>query len=179
MTAKQEFAAFWDEAYPETPPISYFFKQRMPERWARIHSLPQSKRYPDTDAEWHILLRRQNDVIDSLIAAGAAIRIVVNYIREGNPLFSSFSMESIGVFRDMDAETIFQSFCFETMWQRHTLDAMLRMIAVEQVRAFVIGPECLVAPYDGGVDVVLKTEAARDHFKRRFKDWLSPRPDGL
>jgi hypothetical protein len=179
MTADARFMAFWNRAYPETPPINYLFKQRMPDRWARIHSLPQSKRYAKTPEESAILLQRQNAVFDHLIPHRAPIRVVVNSIRDGNPLFSKFTLEDIGVFRDMDAGTVFQSFQFEMDWETHGLDDMLRMIADDEVRAFVIASECLVAPYDGGVDVILKNQGTRDAFKRRFASWLSPRADGL
>ncbi len=145
----------------------------------RVHSLPLSKRYADTAEEWGILLERQNAVVNYLIAQGTPVRVVINYIREDNPLFASYDMENIDVFIDRDAETVFQSFWFETAWKTGCLDAMLRMIAVEELRAFIVGPDCLVAPYDGGVDVILKDGATRDAFKNHFQEWLSKHPYGL
>jgi hypothetical protein len=179
QTPVELFSSFWMQRYPETPPINYFFKSRMPERWARIHSLPLSKRYADTVEEWDILLGRQNAVVDYLITQGTPVRVVIIYIREDNPLFASYDIENIGVFIDRNEETVFQSFWFETTWKTGCLDAMLRMIAVEDVRAFIVGPDCLVAPYDGGVDVILTDTAARDAFKNHFTEWLSAHPHGL
>ena len=173
------FTTFWMKRYPETPPINYFFKLRMPERWARVHSLPLSKRYADTAEEWDILLERQNAVMDYLIAQGTPVRVVINYIREDSPLFASYDMENIGVFIDRDAETVFQSFWFETNWNTGCLDSMLRMIAVEEVRAFIVGSDCLMVPYDGGADVILKDETTRNSFKNHFTEWLSVHPRGL
>jgi hypothetical protein len=37
----------------------------------------------------------------------------------------------------------------------------------------------LIAPYDGGVDVILKDLHSCSVFKKKFKDWLSKREDGL
>lgn len=177
--AKAKFLEGWQRLYPETPPISHFFKVRLPARWARIHSLPDAKRYPTTAAEWDVLLARQNRVIGSLLAPGSTIRIVVNSIEIDCYLFTAFELENIGVFVDDEGETVFQSFQFETIWEADTLNSLLTLIAEDEMRAFVIGPDCLIAPYDGGIDVILKDPPTCSAFKHRFKDWLSKRADGL
>jgi hypothetical protein len=90
--AKAKFLSEWEQIYSESPPISQFFKFRLPKRWARIHSLPESKRYPDTKPEWDVLLDRQNRVIDSLMPQQATIRIIINYIAIDCYLFKSFDL---------------------------------------------------------------------------------------
>jgi hypothetical protein len=177
--AQTTFLESWHSLYPETSPISHLFKTRMPKRWARIHSLPDAKRYPTTRAEWDVLLDRQNRVVDSLLEQGATTRFVVNFIEIDSFLFKSFNLENIGVFVDAADETVFQSFSFETTWERHTLDHVLMLIADGSLRAFIIGPDSLIAPYDGGMDVILKDPHTCWAFKRQFKAWLSKRPDGL
>jgi len=37
----------------------------------------------------------------------------------------------------------------------------------------------IAAPYDGGVDFILKNNQTRDNFKEKYKEWLSEREDGL
>jgi hypothetical protein len=177
--AKAKFLTYWQGIYPESPPIASFFKQRFTKRWARIHSLPESKRYADTKAEWDVLLDRQNRVLDSLVEQHAPIRIVINYIDIDSYLFKSYDLENIGVFVDEEGETVYQSFTFETTWQSHTLDPILMLIADGDLRAFIVAPDCLIAPYDGGVDLILKDAHRRLEFRRKFKDWLSKREDGL
>jgi hypothetical protein len=118
-----------EKIYPESPPISQFFKFRLPKRWARIHSLPESKRYPDTKPEWDVLLDRQNRVIDSLIPQQATIRIVINCIAIDCYLFKSFDLENIGVFVDEEGETVYRSFTFQTTWERAILKPLLVLIA--------------------------------------------------
>lgn len=177
--AKTRFLVDWNARYPETPPINYFFKERLPARWARIHCLPDSKRYPQTKSEWDTLLSRQNTALDSLVPQGAPIRVVINFIEIDNYLFKAFDLENIGVFVDEAGETVFQSFQFETVWESQTLNPLLMMIADDVMRAFIIGPDCLISPYDGGVDVILKDPHTCWVFKRQFKDWLSKHPAGL
>jgi hypothetical protein len=76
--AHARFLEGWHQVYPETPPISYMFKDKLRTRRARIHSLPEAVRYPTTKADWDSLLDRQNTVIDSLIAQGTIIQFVIN-----------------------------------------------------------------------------------------------------
>jgi hypothetical protein len=177
--AQAQFLERWHQYYPETQPISYLFKDRLRTRWARCHSLPDAKRYPQTKAEWDVVLNRQNLIIDSLIEQGTAIRFVINSIAIDCHLFKSFDLENIGVFVDEEGETVCQSFTFETTWERHTLNPVLMLIADDELRAFIIAPDCLIAPYAGGTDVILKDPHTCWAFKRQFKDWLSKRPDGL
>jgi hypothetical protein len=80
QAAKATFLAYWNQLYPETPPISYLFKHRLRKRWARIHSLPDAQRYAKTKADWTEIERRQNAAIDSLIAKNTPIRIIINTI---------------------------------------------------------------------------------------------------
>jgi hypothetical protein len=175
--AKEKFLSYWQGIYPESPPIASLFKQRLSKRWARIHSLPESKRYAHSKVEWDVLLDRQNSVIDSLVKQHTPIRIVINCIEIDCYLFKFFDLEDIGVF--VNEEAAYQSFTLETIWQSDALDPMLMLIADGELRAFIIAPDCLIAPYDGGVDLILKDAHQCREFKRKFKDWLSKRDDGL
>jgi hypothetical protein len=177
--SKESFLSYWNKLYPETPPINYFFKERLKKRWLRIHSLPESKRYAETKEEWDILLLRQNTIISDLIENEAPINVVVNFIEIDNYLFKSFDFINIGVYTDMERETVFQSFLFETTWQAYTLDSLLKMIAQDEMRAFIIAKDSLIAPYDGGVDLIFKDGYTKGVYKEKYKTWLSKREDGL
>jgi hypothetical protein len=175
----QQFQHFWELHYPESPPINYLFKRRFSDRWARIHSLPDSKRYPGTKSEWDILLQRQNAVIDHVLQQDEKIQIVINAAEEHNYMFTAFNTHAIGVFKDANHEAEFSSFVIDETWHSHTFNPMLIMIAEEQMRAFIIGADCIVAPYDGGMDIIAKDADSCWAFKRHFSGWLSKRHDGL
>jgi hypothetical protein len=179
LQAQQKFMDHWNTVYPETPPIGHQFKWRLPHRWMRIHSLPDSKRYPQNATEWTELLSRQNAVIDHVTRGARSIEIVITAIREDNPLFQDFTFENIGVFVDREAEVTFQSFVSICVWKKGCLDRVLRMIADAEVRGFIMARDCLISPYDGGMDLILKDSVTRDVCRERFKAWLSKREDGL
>ncbi len=176
---KEEFQQFWAENYPETLPINYLFKHNLKSRWLRIHSLPESKRYAQTKEESEALLNRQNSIIDDLILQNAKINVVVNFIEIDSFLFQMFNFTNIGVFVDKDGEAVFQSFNFETTWETNGLNPMLLEIADDNLRAFIIGEDCLIAAYDGGMDLIFKDEPTKYFYKRKYKNWLSAREDGL
>jgi hypothetical protein len=179
ITYREMFLNRWQKAYPETAPINYLFKQKLTKRWARIHSLPESKRYPADKAEWEILLHRQNTVIDYMIPQNTHIEILFNRIDPDNYLFKSFNLVDIGIITPGDDEPGHHCFHTDTTWESKTLDPLLMMIAADEMRAFIIAPECLIAPYDGGMDVVLKDPHTCWELKRHFGKWLSKREDGL
>lgn len=37
----------------------------------------------------------------------------------------------------------------------------------------------IVAPYDGGIDFIIFDDEKRQALRDKYKDWLSPREDGL
>jgi hypothetical protein len=176
---KEEFQQLWAENYPETLPINYLFKHNLHHRWLRIHSLPESKRYAQTKEESDALLNRQNTVIDDLIQQNSEINVVVNFIDIDSFLFRMFNFTNIGVFVDDKTEAVFQSFIFETTWETNSLNPMLIEIADDNLRAFIIGEDCLISPYDGGMDLIFKDEPTKYVYKRKYKSWLSEREDGL
>jgi hypothetical protein len=197
MTPEQ-FKEFWTSTYPETLPIPHFFKQDCPDRWFRIHSLPQSKRYADTDEEWNILLMRHNDIITDILGDNAKALLLTgdyNYdepneahITEQEPGFLSFSfqrLDDIDLFElspeHYDKGQVYRPAFAETIWKPHHHDNLLRDIADDKIRASFISPDrrAITAPYDGGIDFVLKDREARDFYKDKYKDWLSDREDGL
>ena len=69
----------------------------------------------------------------------------------------------------------------EQIWQPNKFDSILKDIADDQLRAFFISMDknLVIAPYDGGVDFILKDTDTRNIYKRKYHDWLSKREDGL
>ena len=197
MTPEQ-FKEFWTSTYPETLPIQHFFKHDYLDRWFRIHSLPQSKRYADTEQEWSILLTRHNTIITDILGDNVKIFLVTgdyNYnepteahITEEEPSFLNFSfqrLEDIDLFElspeQYDKGQVYRPAFAEAVWKPHQHDNLLKEIADDKIRAFFISPDrrTIAAPYDGGIDLVLKDKETRDFYKEKYKGWLSEREDGL
>ena len=198
LITKEQFDLFWDAIYPGVLPISYTFKHNYPNRWLRIHSLPGSKRYPSNDSDWTILFNRQNTIITDIIGNDAKIVIVTgDYFYEGltelHPIEAVTSIKAFSFFKldEIDLHKIYPEqyesgqfyrpiFCTE-FWQNGKFNDVLKDIAEDQLRAFFISidKECIIAPYDGGIDILLRDTDTRDKCKLKYKDWLSEREDGM
>lgn len=195
---KEDFQNLWTLNYPDTVPISYLFKHDYSNRWFRIHSLPESKRYAENENEWEILLSRQNEIITDLFGLETPIIIVTGeynwgdnrqiHITDEEEIFKSFSfvrLDNIEMNKidpeQYDEPDIYRPAFAETVWKQKYHDKLLREIANDNTRAFFVSfdKNIIVAPYDGGVDFILKDNQTRDNYKEKYKQWLSEREDGL
>ena len=195
---KEDFQNLWTLNYPDTVPISYLFKHDYSNRWFRIHSLPESKRYAENENEWEILLSRQNEIITDLFGLETPIIIVTGeynwgdnrqiHVTDEEEIFKSFSfvrLDNIEMNKidpeQYDEPDIYRPAFAETVWKQKYHDKLLREIANDNTRAFFVSfdKNIIVAPYDGGVDFILKDNQTRDNYKEKYKQWLSEREDGL
>ncbi len=194
----EQFYTFWTNSFPDSPLIQHQFIHIFPERWFRIHSLPESKRYAEDDNEWKILLDRQNTVISDLLNGNNDFLLVTGgYSSEGYiELHPIEEVESIKRFVftmldpvdlnklspfEFDPGQFFSPMFSEQRWQEKSFDDVLKDIAEDNLRAFFLSVEneLIIAPYDGGVDFILKDTETRNFYKQKYSNWLSPGPDGL
>ena len=194
------FRHYWQQYFSDCPPVSYLFKYNLADRWFRFHSLPESKRYAEDEIEAAELLKRQNTVLLEVRGTDAECILVSGYYPDSplaeslkhcpslaNYEFQEFITLSTQDFDSIDLEpdeepTYLTLFYATHKLTRGSLDEVLHCVANEQiVNFFVVSCERqrIFAPYDGGVDVILKDAKERDEFKTKYKDWLSRHPAGL
>jgi hypothetical protein len=197
MTAEQ-FNNFWTSTYSDTTLLQHHFRHDFADRWFRIHSLPDSKRYAEDDNEWSILLDRQNKIISDLLNGHPNFLLVTGgHTTEGNiELHSIDEVDSIKdytfiLLSQIDLNKIspdeynqgqfYMPMFSEQNWRAKTFDNLLKDIAEDNLRAFFLSvdKELIIAPYDGGVDFILKDTETRDFYKQKYSGWLSERQDGL
>ena len=197
MTAS-DFQRLWDAVSPKTAPVSHNLKYAYPDRWFRIHSLPGSKRYAETPEERNILLCRQNALMADLLGNGEPAVLVTGdfcfpspaaaHMTIRDPLFRFYAftqLEPIDLHASYPEEfepgLLYRPVFAETIWSPHRHDPLLMGIADDTLRALFVSPGsyAVVAPYDGGIDCLLKDTATRDAYKAKYQQWLSPRDDGL
>lgn len=197
MTAK-EFETFWASTYPDTILISRYFKHDYADRWFRIHSLPESKRYAEDEEEWQRLLERQNTIITDLLGSGEEFLLVTGdaemegYI-ELHPISEVNSIKDISftLLNPVDLHKlspeeyedghIYKPMFSEQTWQPNKFNDLLKDIANDELRAFFVSTRnvCIVAPYDGGIDFIVKDQQTKEALKKKYSEWLSDRDDEL
>jgi hypothetical protein len=187
-----DFQRYWAGEYPACPPIGFLLRAKYNDKWFRIHSLPGSKRYPENDAEMRDVLHRHNAVLDALLRPdGAFVLLTTDYSNEPTPVLprllrtdSTLNLSSTFAFTaSSDAGSPFWHFFVTALkWHRGCLDAVLAQVATDAIAdILVIGQEqkCVYHPYDGGGDIIVRSDEGRTTLKQMFSAWLSPRADGL
>jgi hypothetical protein len=187
-----DFQRYWAEEYPASPPIGFALREKYSDKWFRIHSLPGSKRYPESDGETREVLDRHNAVLDALLGTdGAFVLLTTGYSDEPTPALplllrmdSTLNLSSTFAFTaTSDTGSPYWHFFVTALnWHRGCLDAVLAQVATDAVAdVLVIGQEqkCVYHPYDGGGDIIVRNDEARTVLKQMFSAWLPPRADGL
>ena len=183
----------WERQWPAAEPVAHEFKWTHNERWVRLWSLPDGKRYADGPEESNEILRRHKTVLQELLASSASESIHV--IAEDFD-FADFAggwtkrhLPGSWPWRQYLDATKFEPgenshlsyFWVAPIRQLDELNELLRRGADEEL-SFIVTDNAMTwiyAPYDGGADVILPSATLRDAFKQRHADWLSTRPDGL
>ena len=66
----------WQQSFPGCEPVAHHLRVAFPDRWVRFHSLPHSKRYPEDEAEYAMVLERHNRVLGELVQNGEIIALL-------------------------------------------------------------------------------------------------------
>lgn len=188
---KEEFNLFWRNNFKETIPLNFTFRTTYPNRWLRIHSLPNSKRYAENENEINLLLERQNQVISDSIKENQEVYIVRSEINvdynDTFDLHEEFNFQEVSIlnlqdfFDDYNNEDKLSVQVTRTKWKMNCFNSLLEDIANDVSLVFFVSITDLVifAPYDGGMDIIYQNEMKRNYYKEKYKNYLSQRKDGL
>ncbi|MFF3324557.1 hypothetical protein [Streptomyces sp. NPDC002889] len=188
-------AGLWQERRPSGPPLAHTFRGMYADRWVRFHSLPDSKRYPESDAEYAIVLDRYNTILDKLFAGTDVFVVTTDWSNTPtgpagcptprqtlHPEGIRWWTESEEDDPDPDLHHHTRLYADRRPWERGCVDELLRAVADEELfDVFFTDTELrhIHHPYDGGADVILTTSAERDRLRGQHTDWLSSHPAGL
>jgi hypothetical protein len=176
-------STFDDEQFAEIYPVSFIMRKALSDYWFRIHSLPDSKRYPQTESDWDILLKRHRSVADVVLTEGS--RCLVHYTLFDESGFPEPTIPSLdwrarrAQHYDDDQKLYTQSavtvWSFDTFrpWIIRCSEAELGWISFHSMHT-----DAIYSPYDGGADIFSLDASFIANMKSRFADWKSPHPTG-
>lgn len=189
----EKIASLWQEKYPECQPRAEALRATYKDRWVRFHTLPNSKRHPDNETEYKIVLDRCNTLLNDLKPADSVV-VITSEWAEGQNILPKSQSDRLGLpgaihwqafIEDPDDPTnpnYRHLFLSIKKWQPGVLDNLLRAVANDEIGGVIVAPDnlsWLYAPYDGGIDVILSSSEDRDVLKSRHAGWLSTYPTGL
>jgi hypothetical protein len=185
---KDELDALWAANWPATPPVGHLLPDLLRDRWVRFHSLPESKRYPDTEEEYATILARHHELLARLGLNGRCFVLMMLFADEELPPPPA---DSVPLPRAIHWRTVppmhgeemdMPIYASELIHPSEEIDTMIRLVADDEICGLIVVPpdaEWLYHPYDGGVDVIAESPVARDALREHFRDWLSDHPRGL
>jgi hypothetical protein len=190
----EKLKEIWSTKYPDSEPVAEVLRTKYGNRWVRFHSLDQGKRYPETDNERQEMLRRHNTVLKELGPDNVILVITCDWTNRPTPTASDIESHDQRnekywmTFRADKSETnpeyitYTHTYARTLSWEEGVLDELLSSVAQDETGGVIIAPSefgWLYLPYDGGADVILPTQKARDELKERHEDWLSSERSGL
>jgi len=158
----------------------------MPDRWLRIHNLPQSQRYPETPEDAAELLRRNNAAATEVLGNEAHCALIFTRLGDdatvdwsGYPLQGEVPelMLSVPAREDDDARRFF---ALRVRWQPQAFDELISARADDRIGPVLFAnyeAGSIYAPYDGGADLFVAREKV-GALRKRFQAWLSPEGHG-
>ena len=191
----RELTEYWEQNYPGCPPIGYLLREKFHHSWFRIHTLPDAKRYAESDQERSEILRRHNTLLSSLLGHGQMYALITTgYSHSPEPIRSYSQLEKLVGSNEHwltlplhelegDSDPNYWHFFFsEKSWRYQSMDQLLRLVAdgvVSNVLFLNRQRHCLYHPYDGGADIFVSSDSLRSAIKQSHEAWLSSHPEGL
>ncbi|MBC7923008.1 MAG: hypothetical protein H7Z75_18170 [Ferruginibacter sp.] len=178
----------WQSHYGSATPVAHILRHQVPDRWFRIHSLPESKRYADTPDEYSILLARHNAVATEILGSQTRCLLLVGrYTVEPEldihsqdlPLVETVTFALFDSVREPDSMSIWYA---PIIWSAERFDGIIKTVADDQAAHIMFASletGEAYAPYDGGADLFLSSATRRNELKQRYSHWLSKHPQGL
>jgi hypothetical protein len=186
--------SWWQLEISKIAPVGHVLRRFLGDNWTRFHSLPESKRYPETESEYLELLRRHSEVTNELFSPNEPVFIFRSYLQEqklkgkqkhqlaGRQLRESMIMlpANPGVVADADDD----HYCVRAMssvWKPDFFDVLIRQVSNEQQTGVTfVSPATknIYCPYDGGMDI-FSFSVNRAVLGAKFLDWQSTRSDNL
>ncbi len=188
MLSIKEFRNHWEILYGKTLPLGYRLREAFPSRWFRIHTLPESKRYPETESETLEILRRHNTVLSDLLEPESDIVFVTttySFQATPEPPDAEYALENLEKLEwlrtEVDDEVYSHFWVSQHVWTPGMLDSALRKVMNDEMRFIIssMGQKCVYAPYDGGADIITELPEQRNAMKEKYSSWLSVHPKGL
>ncbi len=159
-----EFELLWRQHQYGGAPIGNEQIGRNRDHWVRFHSLPQSKRYPESVAEEGQVFERFSALGNSLFDAESFV-FYVHWWAHGS--------ES-----DESANWIAR----KKLWNAIEWKQLLLNTAHDQASSFGVFGKItgtFLSVYDGGFDVFFRSDGKKLAFENQFASWFSTHTRGL
>jgi hypothetical protein len=179
----------WRALTNDAPPIAHDLRNTCGPRWVRFHSLPESKRYADSEQEYCEILKRHDVIVSNFAADGDLLHLLTaRYSATLSPERSYSELATLDPNAEhwrsvqIEEDWYFHVFRSAFEWRAGAAHPILRLVADDVVREVVFVAEdgrWAYHPYDGGGDLICPDVETRNNLAARYREWLSEHPLGL
>ena len=185
--SSSSLAQSWKSSFEGALPAGFLLRQCIPDRWLRVHSLPDARRYPRCAAEYEEILRRHNTVAAYVLGDGSSCSLFVARFGENRKWSDATFLPLVGdmpshSFASEDPDEPIQFFGLQVTWRQSVFDRLICAAADDKTGPVLLAntaSQTIYAPYDGGADLFFASPAAVAVARSMFRQWLSTREDGL
>ena len=179
----RRMSAFDDTQFSEIYPVSFIMRNNLPNNWFRIHSLPESKRYPESETEWDMLIQRHRAISGKVLVEGGKCRIHYSLFDDsGFPkeLTPSLNWSCARLQRYGDDQMIYIQSA-EANWSFDAFSPWIRRRSEDElgwISFHALDTDAIYSPYDGGADIFSMNPTFLARIRSSFSAWKSPHPTG-
>jgi hypothetical protein len=159
------------------------------DRWIRLYSLPDGKRFATTERETSALVQRQNLVASAVLGLGARVTVWATHYGDAGPPLDLTHWKWVAEppfwrCSEQELDTLAGARFLERtlLWTPGALDEALKLRAVDELATLTLFSEPLgsaFCPYDGGMDVLLRSPELAAAMRRLFPHWYATHLAGL
>ncbi|TCR67887.1 hypothetical protein [Rhizobium sp. BK376] len=173
-------------------PFAWLLRKFHAPEWIRFYALPQAQRAVETSDDNGEAIRRFHEIATALFGELNTLVMVLVPIRKFNGKYGRYKLTSVArlgfhlIVSDLRDETDDSGIAFDLYGGMQVIcsDNITRLTSLamtDEVLQFLLVSDAgeIIAPYDGGFDIICSNIERRDQLKHQFSDWISPRHDGL
>jgi hypothetical protein len=186
--------AWWKSEVAVVAPVGHALRPFFADNWSRFHSLPEAKRYAETEDERREVLARHSEVADAIFQVGEPIYVYRSRLHEPkirgrlkHQLAERQLREAVvalpanpgSVAHDDDDHYAVRALV--TRWRPDFFEELVVLVADEKESGVaLVSPATrnTYCPYDGGMDI-FSFATQRLDLETKFPDWLPKRADKL
>ncbi len=185
----------WDKNFPSALIYGLQLREQYKERWLRIHTLPDSKRYPADPKEYLEILRRHNEVMTHLFKPNSTLAVITFGYSETiipvKPKEMDFISADLSYLYSIPYEIDEKNPTSNIYWHgwfyfeqvmANKFDAILNRVIDNAIQnVYFVDLQCknVYHPYDGGADIILSENQDVIIWKEKYNDLLPNNSLGL
>lgn len=176
-------SAFEIEDLAKVYPLPFLLREAVKDSWFRFHSLPESKRYPESEADWSILMARHRKVSDIVLGRESLCRVFYAVFDESSFPLHDPELSWVGhSVIEVEEELPMYISTTDIYWDFDSYSEWIRCRSVDELGWTIFHSsvtDSVYAPYDGGADIFSMDSDCIDSIRSKFARWKSAHPEGL